>query len=172
MSKKSCRTPQEGTRISHSCTVWRAVSVTARMRRPRGNHEGIYGCSATASRPSIRIHSVGRLGSAGAGRGSRSNLRAPTKDVDPSPTFSLVGLPSTLATLLPQRDLGFNACCRNFLTSRLKRRPRPCSSCPGPASKTVLLFDFVLEREGHAGAEGGNLPVVYFHIHLSDLGHA
>src|SRR6202040_2326999 len=35
----------------------------------------IYGCYATACRPSILVHSVGRLGSAGAGRGSRSNCK-------------------------------------------------------------------------------------------------
>jgi benzoylformate decarboxylase len=42
---------------------------------PGGDHEGIYGCYATACRPSICIHSVGRLGSAGVGRGSRSNCK-------------------------------------------------------------------------------------------------
>ena len=50
------------------------ISTCKGTRRPRGNHEGIYGCYAAACRPRF-VDSIGRLGLAGAGRGSRSNCK-------------------------------------------------------------------------------------------------
>jgi hypothetical protein len=38
--------------------------------------------------------------------------------------------------------------------------------------RVLLLFSLVLKRERHAGAERSDLPIVNFHIHLGDLGHA
>jgi hypothetical protein len=60
----------------------------------------------------------------------------------------------------------------HYVEHDLQRYTRKYMSVRRRGASVRLLISFVLKRERHAGTERGDLPIIYLHIHLRDLGHA